>query len=235
MCKKIRFLFIIVFFAGCSTTVRQARQEPETLSPPPFDNETKQFVPEEPPVMVTNGTTDIPADQSAQKELETPIERHGIVFAKTRFEGVLKTIYVRLKIVDVKNPIRTYELHIGEKSASQPFSFNVRTVNPGYFYIELPVGLYRITSVSIPVGGTMATEAINLSFEVLPDQISYLGTLRLIGTKERIKLGGVPVIKPGFEYEVVVLNEFQEGLQSFKQRFPNVPGVITSQLMTVNR
>ncbi|MGE0268374.1 MAG: hypothetical protein AB7S78_07965 [Candidatus Omnitrophota bacterium] len=203
------------------------------IVPPAFDNETKQFVVEEP--VVQSSAIDIPINEDPQDEVEEPIEKNGIVFAKTRFEGVLKTSYVRLKIVDIKNPIRTYELHIGEKIAAQPFSFNVRTVNPGYFYIELPAGQYKITSVSIPVGGTTATELINVTFEVNPDQISYLGTLRLVGTKERIKLGGVPVIKPGFEYEIAILNEFQEAIQAFKQRFPNIPGVITSRLMTVNR
>lgn len=226
---------IVICFTGCTTVSPRVEMEHDTITPPPFDNETKQFLIEEPSLPIQIGTINVPADEASIEEAEEPVEKNGIVFAKTRFEGVLKTSYVRLKIVDIKNPIRTYELHIGEKIAAQPFSFNVRTVNPGYFYIELPVGLYKITSVSIPVGGTTATESININFEVAPDQISYLGTLRLVGTKERIKLGGVPVIKPGFEYEVAILNELQEGTQAFKQRFPNIPGGITSRLMTVNR
>lgn len=234
MFNNFRFLLIILFLSGC-TAIRQSEKEPDAGALPPFNNETKQFEVEAPSVITPTGTSGISVENVSQNEVEEPVEKHGIVFAKTRFEGVLKTSFVRLKIVDIKNPIRTYELHIGDKVASQPFSFNVRTVNPGYFYIELPVGLYKITSVSIPVGGTTATEAINITFKVYPDHISYLGTLQLIGTKEKIKLGGVPVIKPGFDYEIAILNEFQEGVLAFKQRFPNVPGVITSQLMTVNK
>ncbi len=173
-------------------------------------------------------------EPTGEPDIEPP-ELMGFVFAKTIFEGVLKTNYVRLKFVNADHPERTYELHIGEKEPQLPFAFNVKTVNPGYFYIELPAGKYQITSVSIPVGSATATEDINISFEVLPEQINYLGTLSLVGTKERIKLGGVPVIRPGFEYEAAVLNEFDEGVASFQQRFPNLQGTVSNQLMSLNQ
>ncbi|MBZ0166072.1 MAG: hypothetical protein K8I00_04635 [Candidatus Omnitrophica bacterium] len=171
----------------------------------------------------------------AGPEPEVAAEPIGVVFAKTQFEGVLKTSYVRLSIVNLQDPKKFFELQIGEKIAQQPFSFNVKTVNPGYFFIELPIGSYKFSTVSIPVGGSTASEPLDVTFQVLPDRINYLGTLRLIGTKERIKLGGVPVIRPGFEYEAQVLDQFQEGVATFKQRYPNVPGVLTSQLMRINR
>lgn len=183
----------------------------------------------ESPVEPVNPTT------SEEMTEEEAIERIGVVFAKTNFEGVLKTNFVRLKIVNQEFPERVYELHIGDKTAQLPFGFNVTTVNPGYFYIELPEGSYRFATVSIPVGTATATEEINVVFEVIPEQINYLGTLSMNGTKERIKLGGVPVIRPGFEYELAVINEYEEGVRSFQERYPNVQGVVKAQLMSVNQ
>ncbi|MBP9855016.1 MAG: hypothetical protein KBD53_09140 [Candidatus Omnitrophica bacterium] len=224
MLKKSLYVLTVFFLSGC--TVFHQTEKPHTITPPSFANEKKQVVPD---------AIELSTQGTLQAETMEPIEEKGVVFAKTLFQGVLKTSYVQLKFVDLKNPIRSYELLIGERIAAQPFSFNVRTVRPGYFYIELPAGKYQITSVSIPVGGTTATEPINIIFEVIPNEISYLGTLYLNGTKERIKLGGVPVIKPGFEYQVLVLDELPDGVRSFKQRFPNISGEITRRLMTVHK
>ncbi len=168
------------------------------------------------------------------KDLEQNAEGKGIIFAKTDFQGVLQTSFVKLFFENQKNLKYKFQLHIGDKSRQTAFPWDVKTVHPGYFFIELPVGPYKITSVSIPVGSTMATEAIDISLEVLPNKIVYIGTLSLVGTKEKIKLGGVPLIKPGFEYKAVIIDERKEGMDVFRQRYPNSLDEIIINLMKVN-
>jgi len=210
-----------LLLSGCATSKRS-----QTV--PSFDNETKQFI-------------EIPEDQRPEsspeleninkEDLQGYAQQNGVIFAKTDFEGVLKTNYVRLMIVDQEHPERTYQLHIGEKAAAQKFPWDVKVVNPGYFYIELPAGAYQFTQVSIPVGSTMAVEDMTIGFEVIPNQVTYMGTLKMVGTKERIKLGGVPVIKPGFEYTIEIIDEQEEGMVSFKERFPEAPENVSTNLM----
>jgi len=72
---------------------------------------------------------------------------------------------------------------------------------------------------------------MDIRFEVLPKSYVYLGTLQANGTKEKIKLGGVPVIKPGFEYTAEVIDEKEEGIAFFKQRFPDIKDKVVVQLM----
>lgn len=239
MLKHLRLVIILFVVGGCAAKTQQAVVVPEPPTPPVVNAVVPEIEDTSPPVTleVTGTQTASPSQETPPEPVEPEVEREpvGIVFAKTQFEGVLKTSYVRLSIVHLDDPAKTFELQIGEKTAPQPFSFNVKTVNPGYFFIELPPGPYRFSSVSIPVGGATATEPLDVTFQVLPDHINYLGTLRLIGTKETIKLGGVPVIKPGFEYQAQVINELQEGITTFKQRYPNVPGTLTNQLMRINR
>ncbi|MBI5416307.1 MAG: hypothetical protein HZA29_05780 [Candidatus Omnitrophica bacterium] len=169
------------------------------------------------------------------KALEGYVRRKGVVFAKTDFQGVLKTSYVRLHFEGQGKGTRSFDLDIEGKTDGNSLIWNGKTVKPGYFFIELPVGGYRISSIAIPVGSTLAEEAINVRFEVIPGAIVYLGTLKVQGTKERIKLGGVPVIKPGFDYDVQVLDERAEGILAFHQRYPGIPAVIETRLMRISR
>lgn len=146
----------------------------------------------------------------------------------------MKTRYVKFLFEDQEDSAHKFQLHIGENSEQQTFPWNVKTVKPGYFFVELPAGKYKISSVSIPVGSTTATEEIDISLEVIPNTICYAGTLKMVGTKEKIKLGGLPIIKPGFEYTVEVLDEREEGAEAFRRNYPNFPNDITIKLMRVN-
>ena len=77
----------------------------------------------------------------------------------------------------------------------------------------------------------MATEETDIRINVVPDRIIYIGTLKVVGTKERVKLGGVPVIQPGFEFTVEIIDERNEGIAAFQQRYPNVHSEIVIDLM----
>lgn len=169
---------------------------------------------------------------SAEEALaEVPL---GTVFAKTEFSGVVQTSYIELSIVDQADETKTYTLVIGDKSRQMSFPWKVQTVQPGYFFIELPVGTYHIHSISIPVGSTTADEPMDVVFHVKEGKVVYLGTLKVMGTKERIKLGGVPVLKPGFEYLAEVIDERAEALLQLRERFPQLTGEIEFGLMTIN-
>jgi len=168
---------------------------------------------------------------------EAPEEaiKYGMVFAKTDFVGVLKTTYVQLTFEHLENENHNFQLIIGDKMEQQNFPWNAKKVNPGYFFIELPEGKYIITEVSIPVGSTLATEKANLTFTVTPEEVTYLGTLKLVGTKEKIRLGGVPVIKPGFDYLVDVVNESEEGKAQFRKQYPEAQKDVIINLISVGQ
>jgi hypothetical protein len=165
------------------------------------------------------------------EEPEEYVQKKGVVFAKTDFQGLLETRYVRFLFEDLEGLEHKFQLHIGEVSEQQTFPWDVKTVKPGYFFVELPVGKYKISSVSIPVGSTMATEKMNVTLEVSADAVCYVGTLKMVGTKEKIKLGGLPVIKPGFEYTVEVLDERDEGMGAFRQNYPDFSEDVLIKLM----
>ena len=169
-----------------------------------------------------------------EKQLDTYGQEKGVVIAKTDFKGALEQTYVKLFFQDIEKPHNRFELYIGENTDQKAFPWEAKTVKPGYFYVELPAGKYKISSISIPVGSTQATEKINIDLEVLPEEVTYIGTLQVTGTKEKIKLGGLPVIKPGFEYIAVILNEEEEAVTMFKQRYPHYPKKILSRLMRLN-
>jgi len=168
------------------------------------------------------------------KDLEGYADQKGVIIAKTDFQGVLKTSYIKLMFEDIADPSKKYQLHIAGQSSEETLPWEVITVEPGYFFIELPASQYRISSVSIPVGTTMATEDINITFEVKSNEISYIGTLNVVGTKEKIKLGGMPVIKPGFEYDVAIFDEREEGITAFRRRYPGILNKITINLMKLD-
>jgi hypothetical protein len=169
-----------------------------------------------------------------EKQLDTYVQEKGVVIAKTDFKGALEKTYVKLFFQDIEKPDNKFELYIGENTAQQAFPWEAKTVQPGYFYVELPAGKYKISSISVPVGSTQATERIDIDLEVVAEEVTYIGTLQVTGTKEKIKLGGLPVIKPGFEYVAVILNEEEEAVSTFKQKYPNYPKRILSRLMKLN-
>jgi hypothetical protein len=155
-----------------------------------------------------------------------PIMLDGIIFGKADFQGVLKVEYVKLMIVDENNPDKTYELFFGDRTGETDAA-----VQPHYFFMELPASKYRITSVSIPVGTTLATEKIDIAFTVLKNTLIYLGTLRVTGTDQKIRFGAVPIIRPGFDYKVEILNEQNEAVREFHVRYPSVQRDIEVKLM----
>lgn len=177
----------------------------------------------------------IPADiqNVKDKTLRSYAQKKGVVFAKVDFQGVLKAAYVKLLFDGQGEGAQKFYLQIEDRPGEYPLWGKGKTVKPGYFFIELPAGLYKISSLSIPVGSTLATEPIDISFEVVPNTVVYMGTLRVVGTKEKIKIGGLPVIQPGFEYAAEVLDEREEGVFAFRQRYPNISVEIATQLMDI--
>ena len=177
----------------------------------------------------------IPSKEQQEIIKEAPPIQTGMVFAKTVFDGVVKTSYVRLTIVDQEDETKDYQLYIGSKERQKEFPWGVQTVKPGYFFIELPMGKYKISSISIPVGTTVATEPMDINFNVDDTSVLYLGTLKVYGTRERIRLGGLPLIKPGFEYTLQILNEQKEALTEIESRFPELHKNMQVQLMKLNQ
>ena len=167
-------------------------------------------------------------------QLEAGIVETGVAIAKTDFKGALEQSYVKLFFQDTEKPDNKFELYIGDKAEQQAFPWGTKTVKPGYFFVKLPAGKYKISSISIPVGSTLATENIDIDFEVVAKEVQYLGTLQVTGTKEKIKIGGVPLIKPGFEYVAAIINEEDEAVAAFKERYPSFPNEILTQLMILN-
>ena len=110
----------------------------------------------------------------------------------------------------------------------------MQTVKPGYFFVDLPPGQYRIKAITIPVGTTLATELMDITFAVTEGKVAYLGTLKVVGVNEKIKLGGVPIIRPGFEYSVYVVDERAEAAVERRGRFPEDPREVVFDLMKVH-
>jgi hypothetical protein len=210
MFKIIIYFFLFIFLQGCSahksiTHSHNTIPKKDDVSPPKSLSETQK------PKTVSK----------------------GIVFFKTRFEGILDSSYVKLKILDRINPKDMFELYLSDAREGRFLPWEMKITKNGYSYLRLPVGKYRIATVSVPVGTTQATEVIDINFDVLPNEVLYLGTLILNGTKEKIRLGGVPIIKPGFEYTVEVLNESEEAENEFRRSFPNNKKEIQNKVMKV--
>ena len=242
MLKKFFFYFfggvLIVTTAGCATLSRSS--SPDTAS----DGQAVERGKIHKQTEVTAGPSETDQPTSPPVKHQTTVSREvdsgqkktlkkGLIFAKTDFQGLLRTGFVQLFFERQTDPKYKFQLHIGDKTTQTAFPWDVKTVRPGYFFIELPVGRYKITSVSIPVGSTVATEKVNIDLEVLDGGVTYAGTLRMIGTKDKIKLGGVPVIKPGFEYKAFVINEEEEGIRVFHQKYPQSKKPIHVRLMTI--
>ncbi|MCD4781681.1 MAG: hypothetical protein K8S27_14210 [Candidatus Omnitrophica bacterium] len=238
---KIKFLALtlILFFMGCAPLLTS--QTPDVSSTTPAIDPSQSpdvteqiFTPDMEDKPAAGSIVPVETQDSATEQQDPEEIEKGTFFAKTEFYGVLKANYVQFLINDLGNPNSKFNLHIGEKPLSVTFPWETKVVQPGYFFIELPPGHYKITNLSIPVGTTMATEDINIYFNVEAQKTTYGGTLKVVGTKERIKLGGVPVIKPGFEYVAEVLNQQDEGLQTYLSQFPEREDSIKVDLMRVD-
>ena len=159
----------------------------------------------------------------------------GIIFGKADFRGLLKVEYVKLNIVDEDNPEKQYELLFGERDDNNAPTWDARPIEPHYFFLELLAGRYRITTISIPVGTTLATESADISFVVEKETVIYLGTLRVTGTDQKIRFGGVPLLRPGFGYRVEILDEKEEAIRKFKIKYPDIQRDIQVKLMRAMR
>ncbi len=219
MIRKYFPLVLILLLCGCATTQKSSRAiKNNQQTTPPFSS------PDTSPQL----------QNVAGETLEEYALKKGVVFAKTDFQGVLEATYVKLLIESADDQGQKFQLYIGDKNQQKAFAWDVQTVKPGYFFIELPYGAYKISSISIPVGSTLATEKLDVKFDVLPDAIAYMGTLRMVGTKEKIKLGGLPVIQPGFEFTTEIINDEAEGKTVFHQNYPNSTSPIVVRLMKIN-
>lgn len=224
-------LILILVLNGCSTvsTVKEVSSELEPIV-------TIAVEPTVDSVEITQETKDVsPVLQNVNEdELDQYSLKKGIIFAKTDFQGVLKKSYVKFLFQEQGNLSNNFQLLIGEKTPENVFPWDIKTVEPGYFFVELPVGEYKISTISIPVGSTIATENIDISLNVKNNAITYVGTLKIVGTKDKIKIGGVPVIQPGFEYVPEIIDQREEAFQMFNQRYPKFSGEIGIDLMKID-
>lgn len=220
----ISCVFILMIFVGCAATDPNFSQSSKDLpldaavlsSVEPIADEGKQL------------------SNVGKEKIEQYVQEKGIVFGKTNFQGLLKTVYVKIQIESLAQPVQVYQLLVaGEDKDDKNFPWDVKAVNPGYFFIELPVGEYRLANVTIPVGTTVASEPMNIRFKVYPHSVVYIGTLKVDGTKEKIRLGGVPIIKPGFEYRAEILDERDEAVYSITQNYPDLPQKLKFDLMEI--
>lgn len=217
--RKVILYLLMMSLWGCASLTGKGPSGPGLA-----DGEAREAAPE------TEVTSLQPALEKSGEDEAVPV---GTIFGKTIFEGVVKTSYVRFTIVDQSDPAKTYQLYIGDKARQKSFPWKTQTVKPGYFFIDLPEGDYRITTISIPVGTTLAAEPMDITFGVEADRIVYLGTLKVVGTKQRVRLGGVPIIKPGFEYQVQMTDDSEEADTELRRRFPELKDKIESRLFNV--
>jgi len=234
------FLFIFIFsLLGCSSLQQRA----EGIDMPDTDRFEKSIPSQEVREEIIVRDQSVPSESTAQESLELKninddqlvgyVHNKGVVFAKVEVHGVIKSDFVNFLIEKIDDSSEKFQIYIGNKLGEKVFPWEGPDNNIGRFFIELPVGKYKISTLSIPVGSTLATEEINISFEVVPGAIVYLGTLKLVGTKEKVKLGGVPVIKPGFEYTQEVINEREDAMEDFYTRYPNFDSKIIEKLMEI--
>ncbi len=230
----IIFVCLSIFLVGCTTV---SPKETSPMTEEVFKSPSRE-------VSDSAGQKGlIPASEKSREsselkslqdhELDGYIHKKGVVFAKVEVQGILKTDFINLIIEPKEDPSHQFQLFIGDTLGSKSFPWEGADKNIGHFFIELPKGEYIISFIGIPVGSTMAMEPLNVSFNVIAGQIAYLGTLKLIGTKEKVRLGGVPVIKPGFEYTKEVFDERDEAISTFYNRYPNFKAEIIENLMVV--
>jgi hypothetical protein len=194
--KALAVVFSVLFLSGCSLLPQIREKDALTAGP---------------------AGPKAPA-HGPQVDLRIPLNpafiRQGRVFGKTEFTGLLKTAYVRLTIIDKSVPEHYIYFYVGSKKNLNILPWGSGAViEPGYFVLNLKPGAYRIIQLAIPVGTTLAEEDIALDFEVQAGRVFYVGTLSVEGTRERVKFGGVPVLKPGFKYNLAVKDEFRTARQ----------------------
>jgi len=216
MIRKITFIFILIVFAGCAASKKTVNVKNDKFSTLPVATENIQ---------------EVKVTQLEKKEDNA--KKKALIFAKADFSGVLdKKSFVRLLLENTIDKSNRLQLQISDKAKQGD---NKPKLNgPRYFFAELYPGKYKISSISMPAGSSIATEKINIDFEVIPGVVNYLGTLKIVGTKEKIKLGGVPIIKPGFDYEATVFNEDKEAQKIFLLKYPGYSGEIDVNLMIIN-
>ena len=218
MKKFVGFVCVVFVICGCSTAHKKT-------SPSQSSDSAKIDI-------LRPSASPLKPDQSSknfeQSTKQPPAVKKGIVFGKTEFRGVLKTDYVELFLSDSVKIDHKYRLHLGDGLDDRMHKEDSHTT---YFSMELPEGKYVISKISIPVGTTKAVEDINVIFDVVADKVIYVGTLKAIGTKETVKFGGVPVIKPGFDYTYEILDERSEALPVFFKRYPKLQTSVGVQLM----
>ena len=205
MFKNLFFFLVVFIFCGCASVGHPKSTYTSDKKQTSAVRETKSSV--KPPV----------AD--------------GIIFGKADFQGVLKVEYVKLLIVDENDLNKQYELFFGDKDDPQLLFGQASSVVPKYFFLELPASKYKITSISIPVGTTLATEKTDIAFTVEKETVIYLGTLRVIGTDQKIRFGLVPLLRPGFDYKLDIVNEKEEAVKEFKGKYPLIKRDIQVNLM----
>ncbi|MBF0618611.1 MAG: hypothetical protein HQL19_00405 [Candidatus Omnitrophica bacterium] len=190
MAEKILITICFLFCAGCASLPRQSGVVVPSLG---------KRVP-----AVEATITPIVVSKPVAEAVVT-----GTIFGKTDFKGLLKAAYVRLTIVDRKDPAKQYYFFVGSHANLSVVPWGEgRVIEPGYFGLSLPVGEYKVTTIAIPVGSTKAEETLELDFKVAANVATYVGTLDMDGTKEKVKFGGVPLIRPGFEYVLNILDEW---------------------------
>ncbi|NLE64921.1 MAG: hypothetical protein GX606_03280 [Elusimicrobia bacterium] len=208
MFRQGMLVMAMVLVAGCASVPRAV--------PPPVVSDPA-------PVVTTKIEPVLSAEvPGAASPAETPQTKPSRIFGKTDFRGLLKRAYVRLTIEDRerKGPAFFFIIGSPENQSVVPWKEG-KVIEPGYFYLDIPPGEYRITRIAIPVGTTMAEEDVAVALDVPEESAVYVGTLIVDGTGERVKFGGVPVVKPGFEYHLEVLDEMPEAI-----REPGTPEAI---------
>lgn len=200
MCLLNRFLILVIGMcvSGCAVKSSAVKSLPTSIQRNQIQKAKK-----------------IEEPNTKQEENKT-----SLVFLKTDFQGVLKTNYIKLTIISKSDPNKRVNINLGEKVEAILSNQEESHQYPGYVYFELPKGDYQISTISVLAGTTSVTEALNLDFSVILEKNNYLGTLVINGTKEKIKLGGVPFIKPSFDYQLHILDERAEAEQNFKQKYP---------------
>lgn len=252
MRRIFRFALCVIclaFLAGCATSTKSKKPLPIRLQ-----NEQQAVRVVDPEAQLKEADTEAeaePLENIKEDVVEQYLVPKGIILAKTDFQGVLEKHYVKLDVealeqgqeqekdqeqepAEAQPKKKKFQIYVGDKTKDNPFPWEVKNVKPGHFFIELPAGEYHITSISIPVGSTMAKEPIDIRFSVTPGEVTYIGTLKAVGTKERIRLGGVPVIKPGFEYNAEILDEHDETIAVFRTEFPQYDKKIFTKLMQLH-
>ncbi|MBF0122153.1 MAG: hypothetical protein HQL21_01940 [Candidatus Omnitrophica bacterium] len=217
MFRNLTAFLLLICLAGCTALSSSVKPEGNEVRSP------SASAPEVAQVSMTSETL-----------LDIDSVPVGIGFGKTVFAGLLKTAYVRLTVISRNDPAKKYFFIIGDKANQSVVPWaEGRVIEPGYFYWELPVGSYEITAIAIPVGSTIAEESVALDFEMAFDRVNYLGTLDVNGTKERVKFGGLPVVQPGFEYELALHDDFEIAKKDFESLLPSHPALVVKGLLEV--